>query len=233
MGARMKRIARSAIVEHSAAEMYALVEDIEAYPQFLPWCAAAEVHERRPGATKATLTVGLGALRHAFTTLNENRPGEAIDMRLVEGPFRRFYGAVALRRARPARLPHRVHAAVRVLQPHAWTAARAALRRHRRLDGGGVRATRQPRFMKVEVVFARPEGADAVSLNLPAAATVRDALAASGFQLSERPNHRDLREAGGARPSAVAGRSRRDLPAARHGPQGSAAAPRQGKALGA
>jgi ribosome-associated toxin RatA of RatAB toxin-antitoxin module len=88
----MKEIARSAIVEHSAAEMYALVEDIEAYPRFLPWCAAAEVHERRAGATKATLTVGLGGLRHSLTTLNENRPGEAIDMRLVEGPFRRFHG---------------------------------------------------------------------------------------------------------------------------------------------
>ncbi|HWM45009.1 MAG TPA: type II toxin-antitoxin system RatA family toxin [Burkholderiales bacterium] len=88
----MKQIARSAIVEHSTAEMYALVEDIEAYPRFLPWCAAAVVHERRPDATKATLTVGLGGLRHSFTTLNENRPGEAIDMRLVEGPFRRFHG---------------------------------------------------------------------------------------------------------------------------------------------
>jgi ribosome-associated toxin RatA of RatAB toxin-antitoxin module len=88
----MKEIARSAIVEHSAAEMYALVEDIEAYPRFLPWCAAAVVHERRPDATRATLTVGVGGLRHAFTTLNENRPGEAIDMRLVEGPFRRFHG---------------------------------------------------------------------------------------------------------------------------------------------
>ena len=39
----MKNIARSAIVEHSAAEMYALVENIEAYPQFLPWCTAAQV----------------------------------------------------------------------------------------------------------------------------------------------------------------------------------------------
>jgi ribosome-associated toxin RatA of RatAB toxin-antitoxin module len=86
----MKQIARSAIVEHSAAEIYALVEDIEAYPVFLPWCAAAVVHERRPGATRATLTVGAGRLRHAFTTQNDNRPGEAIDMRLVEGPFRRF-----------------------------------------------------------------------------------------------------------------------------------------------
>jgi len=88
----MKQIARSAIVEHSAAEMYALVEDIEAYPAFLPWCTAAVVHERRPGATKATLTVGAGRLRHSFTTQNENRAGEAIDLRLVAGPFRRFAG---------------------------------------------------------------------------------------------------------------------------------------------
>lgn len=88
----MKRIARSAIVEHSAAEMYALVDGIEAYPEFLPWCAAAEVHERKPGATRATLTVGVHGLRHSFTTQNENRPGEAIDMRLVQGPFRRFHG---------------------------------------------------------------------------------------------------------------------------------------------
>jgi ribosome-associated toxin RatA of RatAB toxin-antitoxin module len=88
----MKQIARSAIVEHSAAEMYALVEDIEAYPSFLPWCTAAEVHERRPQTTRATLTVGIGSLRHSFTTLNGKRPGEAIDMRLVQGPFRRFHG---------------------------------------------------------------------------------------------------------------------------------------------
>jgi ribosome-associated toxin RatA of RatAB toxin-antitoxin module len=86
----MKQIARSAIVEHSALEMYALVEDIEAYPRFLPWCAAATVHERQPGRTKATLTIGVSGMRHSFTTLNDNRPGEAIDMRLVEGPFRRF-----------------------------------------------------------------------------------------------------------------------------------------------
>jgi ribosome-associated toxin RatA of RatAB toxin-antitoxin module len=88
----MKQIARSAIVEHSAAKMYALVEEIEAYPRFLPWCTAAEVHERGPDATRATLTVGIGGLRHSFTTLNQNRPAEAIDMRLVEGPFRRFHG---------------------------------------------------------------------------------------------------------------------------------------------
>jgi ribosome-associated toxin RatA of RatAB toxin-antitoxin module len=88
----MKNIARSAIVEHSAAEMYALVENIEAYPEFLPWCTGVQVHERLPDRTRATLTVGVGGLSHAFTTVNDNRPGEAIDMHLVSGPFRRFEG---------------------------------------------------------------------------------------------------------------------------------------------
>lgn len=88
----MKRIERSAIVEHSASEMYALVDRVESYPQFLPWCAEAEVHERVPGKTQATLTARIGALRQSFTTENRNRPGEAIEMRLVKGPFRRFRG---------------------------------------------------------------------------------------------------------------------------------------------
>jgi ribosome-associated toxin RatA of RatAB toxin-antitoxin module len=89
----MKRIRRSAIVEHAAAELYALVEDIESYPQFLPWCVAASVHDRTPASTRASLTVGLKGVRQSFTTQNENRPREAIDMRLVEGPFRSFSAA--------------------------------------------------------------------------------------------------------------------------------------------
>src|SRR5690242_18617650 len=86
----MNKIVRTAIVEHSAAEMYRLVEDIEAYPQFLPWCVAAKVHERTDDTTRATLTAGLRGLKQSFTTLNRNRPGAAIDMALVEGPFRAF-----------------------------------------------------------------------------------------------------------------------------------------------
>lgn len=86
----MKRIVRSAIVEHPATEMYALVDDIESYPRFLPWCVAVRVHERTPGGVKATLTAGMRGVRQSFTTQNANRPGESIDMRLVHGPFRRF-----------------------------------------------------------------------------------------------------------------------------------------------
>ena len=85
----MKHIVRSAIVGHSAAEMYALVEDIEAYPRFLPWCREAKV-ERGPAGTRATLAVGLKGVQQSFTTRNDNRPGESIDMHLVQGPFSTF-----------------------------------------------------------------------------------------------------------------------------------------------
>ena len=89
----MKRISRSAIVEHSAQEMFALVDDIESYPGFLPWCTAARVEERTAAGVRATLTIGLRGLRQSFTTQNENRPGESIELRLVKGPFRRFAAA--------------------------------------------------------------------------------------------------------------------------------------------
>ena len=86
----MKRIARSAIVEHAAPAMYALVENVEAYPQFLPWCRKAQVRERTALRTVATLAVGLKGLSYEFTTQNANRPQEAIDLQLLEGPFRHF-----------------------------------------------------------------------------------------------------------------------------------------------
>ena len=86
----MKRVTRSAIVEHSTDEMYRLVEDIESYPGFLPWCLAARVHGRDAASTRATLTVGMPGLRQSFTTRNDNRPGQSIDLHLVEGPFKTF-----------------------------------------------------------------------------------------------------------------------------------------------
>ena len=86
----MRRIARSAIVEASAEAFYALVEDIESYPDFLPWCAAARVSAREPGRTVATLTLAVKGLRQSFTTENRNTPGRSIEMRLLEGPFRHF-----------------------------------------------------------------------------------------------------------------------------------------------
>jgi ribosome-associated toxin RatA of RatAB toxin-antitoxin module len=86
----MKRISRSAIVECGAMDFYALVEAIESYPDFLPWCAAAEVRERSPGRTVATLTLGAPGVKQPLTTENTNVPGRSIDMRLLDGPFKRF-----------------------------------------------------------------------------------------------------------------------------------------------
>jgi ribosome-associated toxin RatA of RatAB toxin-antitoxin module len=86
----MKHIARSAIVEFTAGELYALVEHIEAYPEFLPWCVSTRVLEREPGRTRAMLQIGLKGVKQSFTTDNRNRPNEAIDMQLVQGPLRHF-----------------------------------------------------------------------------------------------------------------------------------------------
>jgi ribosome-associated toxin RatA of RatAB toxin-antitoxin module len=86
----MRSIRRSAIVAHAPPALYAIIGDIEAYPSFLPWCLAARVLEREIGSLTATLEVGYRGIRRSFTTRNVNRPPEAIDMQLVEGPFSAF-----------------------------------------------------------------------------------------------------------------------------------------------
>ena len=89
----MKRISRSAIVECGAMDFYRLVAAIEDYPAFLPWCAGAKTRERTPGRTVATLTLAVKGVRQSITTENAFVPGQSIDMRLVEGPFRNFVAA--------------------------------------------------------------------------------------------------------------------------------------------
>jgi ribosome-associated toxin RatA of RatAB toxin-antitoxin module len=89
----MKRIARSSIVSQPAARLYTLVLDVDAYPQFLPWCLEAKVHERDAQRMVATLVVGVKGLRQSFTTECVYRPHEAIDLRLIEGPFSHFSAA--------------------------------------------------------------------------------------------------------------------------------------------
>jgi len=86
----VKRVSRSAIVEHPAEALYALIEDIESYPRFLPWCRGASVQLRTEERTIATLSVGLRGIRQSFTTENRNTPGRAIEMHLIEGPFKQF-----------------------------------------------------------------------------------------------------------------------------------------------
>lgn len=88
----MIQIERSALVPHSATSMYALVENVEAYPQFLPWCRAADVSMREEGRTVATLHIDYHGMKQHVTTANTLVPGKSIDMELVSGPFRKLHG---------------------------------------------------------------------------------------------------------------------------------------------
>jgi len=88
----MKTVRQSVIVARPAGEMFRLVDEAERYPEFLPWCSAAEIHERTPERTRATLEIEYRGLKSRITTLNRNVPTESIDLELVEGPFERFLG---------------------------------------------------------------------------------------------------------------------------------------------
>jgi ribosome-associated toxin RatA of RatAB toxin-antitoxin module len=85
-------IERSAIVTYTAAQMFALVDDVGRYPQFLPWCSGARVEEESPLQRLATVTVSRGPLRLEFTTRNTLKQDAQIFMRLVDGPFRDLNG---------------------------------------------------------------------------------------------------------------------------------------------
>ena len=72
--------------------MYALVNDIAAYPEFLPWCRSTGVRNQSDTHLQATLTLEAGKIRHSFTTENTMQPGRMINVRLVEGPFKFLTG---------------------------------------------------------------------------------------------------------------------------------------------
>lgn len=72
--------------------MYALVDDIAAYPSFLPWCASAVVHSRDAEYVEASLELQRGGASKTFTTRNSLQPGKAIGITLLGGPFRHLAG---------------------------------------------------------------------------------------------------------------------------------------------
>ncbi len=72
--------------------MYALVANVEDYPQFLPWCGGVEVHERTDDKLVASLSIQYHGVRQSFTTSNENTPPTVIKMTLVDGPFKSLDG---------------------------------------------------------------------------------------------------------------------------------------------
>jgi ribosome-associated toxin RatA of RatAB toxin-antitoxin module len=86
------KIARTALVTHSALDMYKLVEGVPSYPQFLSWCTDAVVHEQSSDLQKATLTVLVAGIKKHFTTINTLILGECVEMKLLKGPFKNLHG---------------------------------------------------------------------------------------------------------------------------------------------
>ncbi|AIF47832.1 type II toxin-antitoxin system RatA family toxin [Dyella japonica] len=88
----MIEIRRSALVRYSPAQMFDLVNDVEAYPKRFPWCVAAEVLERGEDVLVAKLDLKYAGFRQTFTTRNTTVPPGRLQMSLVDGPFRSLDG---------------------------------------------------------------------------------------------------------------------------------------------
>lgn len=88
----MATVKKSALLPYSAAQMYQLVHDFESYPQFLPWCESTRLLSRTPTELCAELVVARAGIRQAFSTCNQLRENERMDIRLMEGPFKKLHG---------------------------------------------------------------------------------------------------------------------------------------------
>ena len=81
-------VEKSVLVSHSAQHMFDLVDAVESYPEFLPWCQRATVLYRDSTRTRATIHVNYHGAKQSFTTENTKEPPRVMTIRLVEGPFR-------------------------------------------------------------------------------------------------------------------------------------------------
>ncbi|ATC98266.1 hypothetical protein PSPO_a1143 [Pseudoalteromonas spongiae UST010723-006] len=91
-GENMPQISRSALVMFSAQQMYDLVNDVSKYPEFLPNCSGAKVHNQNELCMSASVEISKAGMRKWFSTENTLKAGQAIDMRLIDGPFKTLAG---------------------------------------------------------------------------------------------------------------------------------------------
>ena len=85
-------IHRSKTVPYTSDQMYGVVNDIQHYHEFLPWCRDASVSRQSESRLTATVFVAIGKIKQSFTTENTMQPGKKIRMQLVDGPFKNLHG---------------------------------------------------------------------------------------------------------------------------------------------
>ncbi|HEX5127814.1 MAG TPA: type II toxin-antitoxin system RatA family toxin [Rhodocyclaceae bacterium] len=88
----MAEVRKVVLIEHTPQQMFALVDGVEDYPRFLPWCGGTKVLERTDTLTIATLAVSYHGIRSQFTTENTKEAPRLMRLRLREGPFRQLEG---------------------------------------------------------------------------------------------------------------------------------------------
>lgn len=88
----MAVVEKSVLIERTPAQMFDLVDRVEEYPQFLPWCGGVDLHERSDTTTVATLHINYHGLRAHFSTANAKEAPTRMDMSLRDGPFRQMDG---------------------------------------------------------------------------------------------------------------------------------------------
>ncbi len=88
----MAVVEKSILIERSAAQMFELVDGVENYPKFLPWCGGTELHERSDTRTVATIRIDYLGIRAAFSTVNDKEIPRWMHITLRDGPFRKMDG---------------------------------------------------------------------------------------------------------------------------------------------
>jgi len=88
----MAVVHKSVLLNYSAEQMFALVDKVEDYPAFLPWCGGVDVRERAADKLVAAIQINYHGVKQSFTTQNTHVPPTRMQMTLVEGPFRHLDG---------------------------------------------------------------------------------------------------------------------------------------------
>jgi len=88
----MVSIKKSALVLYSREEMFNLVDSVEDYPNFLPWCGGTEVLTKTSKVTKASIQINFRGVRQTFTTENNKNAPEQMVIKLINGPFKELSG---------------------------------------------------------------------------------------------------------------------------------------------
>lgn len=88
----MNVVEKTVLVMHSAEQMYALVDAVENYPQFLPWCGGVDLIARDDAKTIATLHIAFHGIKQSFTTQNHKTYSSSMEIKLIHGPFKHLEG---------------------------------------------------------------------------------------------------------------------------------------------